>query len=263
MSDTPFYIHNLSSIAFQVGSFIMPWYWLVYLLGYFWVYLWMENFSKKGLITIGPQDIYRYMTLGFISMMLGARLTYIFLYNFRYYEADPKKIFYLWEGGMSFHGAVVGAVLGIFWIARRYKQSLIQVTDSIAMTVPFVLGLGRLANFMNGELAGRVTNVSWAVIFPKFYDMAPRHPSQLYQAATEGFLLFIIAFLFKSKLKRRGFHSSLFLIGYGSFRFLTEYFRMPDKQLGLYPLGLSMGQILCLIMIISGVSLYRLTKVKD
>jgi len=249
---TSHYVHDFSSIAFQIGDFIFPWYWLVYLLGYFWVFQCLEYFSKKALIDISARDIYVYMTRGFFSMLIGARLTYVLLYNFSYYQNDPIKVFYFWEGGMSFHGALIGVGLSVLLLARKRSQHFFSVIDPICVATPLVLGFGRLANFMNGELAGRTTDVAWAVIFPKFYDMSPRHPSQIYQALTEGFLLFAILWLLKNQLKFKGRLSAYFLIFYGIFRFGTEFFRQPDKQLGLLFLNLSMGQLLCSLMIILG-----------
>jgi phosphatidylglycerol:prolipoprotein diacylglycerol transferase len=257
---TNHYIHDFNSIAFHWGDIIFPWYWLVYLLGYFWVFQCLEYLSKKNLISLNQADIYLYMTRGFVGMLLGARLTYIFLYNFSYYLADPKKVYYLWEGGMSFHGAMLGVGLSILWISKKRKQSFFEVIDPICLAIPLVLGFGRLANFMNGELAGRVSDVPWAIIFPKFYDMTPRHPSQIYQALSEGFLLFAILWISRAKLKLRARVTSYFMIGYGLFRFATEYFRQPDKQLGLFFLELSMGQMLCFIMVLIGLWVWKYSR---
>ncbi len=253
---TNHYVHDLSPIAFSLGDLIFPWYWLVYLLGYFWVFQCLEYFSKKELITLSKKDIYFYMSRGFLGMLLGARLTYIFLYNFSYYRNNPIKVFYVWEGGMSFHGALLGAAIFFLYYSRLKKQNFFSITDPICVAVPLVLGFGRLANFMNGELAGRVSDVSWAVIFPKFYGIAPRHPSQIYQALCEGFLLFGLLWLAKKDLNIPGKISAYFLIFYGMFRFAIEFFREPDKQLGFISFGLSMGQLLCLGMILLGFLIY-------
>lgn len=246
------YIHDLDPIAFSFGFFVMPWYWLVYFLGYFFVLMSVESFSKKGLIQLDLILIHKFMTRGFVFMLLGARLTYILVYNFSYFFNDPKKVFYIWEGGMSFHGALLGVIGTTFFFSRKYKFSFFEFTDPIAVSAPLVLGFGRIANFINGELAGRVTTSKIGVIFPKFYDLNPRHPSQLYEAFFEGFLIFGILFITKKNLNIKGMQSSLFLILYGVFRFFIEFFRMPDKQLGLYFFELTMGQILCVLMVLVG-----------
>lgn len=188
-------------------------------------------------------------------MYLGSRLIYILFYNLDFFINNPSYIPKIWLGGMSFHGALLGVVLSILIVSKRKGHSFFLFADLLAVVTPFVLIFGRIANFINGELVGRVTTVPWAVIFPRF-GQSPRHPSQIYEALTEGLLTFIILWVLKSKMKTNpGLLSSLFLILYGGFRFLMEYFRMPDPQLGFILPGLSMGQILCLVMIISGSAL--------
>ena len=210
-----YYVHNLDSIAFEWGFFILPWYWLVYFLGYFFVFFMTERFSKKGLIKLSSYEIYYMMTRGFVVLLLGGRLGYVLFYNLNYYLKDPVKVFYLWEGGMSFHGALVALIFAAFFVGKKLGRSLFELSDPVATLVPLVLGFGRVANFINGELAGRVSDVPWAVIFPRLYDQSPRHPSQLYEAILEGFILFPVMLLTRKKLKNPGFQTLLFFLLYG------------------------------------------------
>ena len=190
-------------------------------------------------------------------MILGARVFYILAYNFQYFLDNPEESIRIWNGGMSFHGGMIGGVIALFAVSRFKGQQLLRITDLIATSIPLVLGFGRIANFINGELAGRPTNVPWAVIFPRYQDHIPRHPSQLYQAALEGFLLFAILYLSRSRLKQAGFQSALFLLGYGLLRLAAEFFRNPDPQIGFLFGGMTMGQLLCLGMIALGVVILR------
>jgi len=248
-----YYIHNLSPIAFEIGPFVVPWYWLVYFLGYIGTYLSLDYFVEKSLLKLSKKDIYDYMLWGSISLLLGGRLVYVFLYNFDYFLEDWRNVYRIWQGGMSFHGALLGVSLSVFIVSKIKKQLLFTVTDAAVYPLSLCLMFGRIANFINGELAGRPTDVFWAVIFPKFYDQQPRHPSQLYEAFLEGFVLFCILLLLRKKREINGFLSFSFLTLYGVFRFFIEFFRMPDHQLGLYFNFFSMGQILCSLMIMIGI----------
>ncbi len=173
-------------------------------------------------------------------------------YNFDLFIQDPTYLFKVWTGGMSFHGGLLGVITAMFWYAKRNGRTFFGVADFIAPLVPFGLGVGRLGNFMNGELWGRVTEVPWGIVFPGAGPLA-RHPSQLYQMALEGIALFLILNWFIKKPRPLGSVSGLFLAGYGTFRFLVEYVREPDAHLGLYGGFISMGQILSLPMIIGGI----------
>jgi phosphatidylglycerol:prolipoprotein diacylglycerol transferase len=191
---------------------------------------------------------------GILGTILGGRLGYVLFYKFGDYLAQPWKIFYVWEGGMSFHGGFLGVIFALWLYARSRRQDWLAITDFIAPLVPLGLGAGRLGNFINGELWGRPTDVAWAMVFPQV-DSVPRHPSQLYEFALEGLVLFALLWWFSAKPRPRGAVSGLFLIGYGVFRFAVEYTREPDRFLGLLALGFSMGQWLSLPMVAAGAAM--------
>ncbi len=188
---------------------------------------------------------------GFLGVILGGRVGYVLFYNFDLFLADPTYLFKIWTGGMSFHGGLIGVITAMIWFAHKTKRHFFTVADFVAPLIPFGLGVGRIGNFLNGELWGRVTDEPWAIIFPEA-GPEPRHPSQLYQFALEGVVLFIILNLFWRKNPPRGAISGMFLLFYGLFRFLVEFVRQPDSQLGLYFQEISMGQILSTPMIIAG-----------
>lgn len=251
-----YYVHNLSPMAIEWGWFILPWYWLSYILGFFIVYLGMMKSATNGRIQLSKKVIHDYLSIGFISLLLGGRLGYILIYNLNYYIKDPMKIFAVWEGGMSFHGALIGIGLFTYYQSRKLKIPFLRFTDAISVFAPIGIFFGRIANFINGELAGRVTDVAWAVIFPKFYNNEPRHPSQLYEAFLEGLVLFLILYFFgQKKLKSLGFCTRVFVSLYGVFRFIVEFFRNPDPQIGLYFNTFTLGQLLCALMIALGLIL--------
>jgi phosphatidylglycerol:prolipoprotein diacylglycerol transferase len=189
-----------------------------------------------------------------IGVVLGGRLGYVLFYKFSEYMSDPIRILYVWEGGMSFHGGFLGVIAAMLWYAHRSKRSWLEVTDFLAPLTPAGLGFGRIGNFINAELWGRPSDVPWAMIFPNV-DAQPRHPSQLYEAGLEGVVLFSILWIFARKPRPHGAVSGVFLLGYGTLRFLVEYTREPDNFLGLLSLGLSMGQWLSLPMIAAGIGL--------
>lgn len=244
--------HNINPLAIDSGWLVLPWYWLIYFLGFLWI-LWSTHYLREKLeVDLNAKDLSHYLQWGWLSMFLGARVVYILFYNLDFFLENPSYVPKIWLGGMSFHGALLGVVVSIWIVAKRKGQSFYLFSDLLAVVTPFVLIFGRIANFINGELVGRVTDVSWAIIFPRF-GTSPRHPSQLYEAFTEGLLTFIVLWLLRNKVKSHpGLTSSLFLILYGGFRFLVEYFRLPDPQLGTIVLGLSMGQLMCLSMILIG-----------
>ena len=186
--------------------------------------------------------------------IIGGRLGYVLFYKLAEYADAPWRAFYVWEGGMSFHGGFIGVVLAMVWYAWRHRQHWLAITDFIAPLVPIGLGAGRLGNFINAELWGRPAEVPWAMIFPSV-DGVPRHPSQLYEFALEGVVLFALLWWFSSKPRPRGAVSAAFLIGYGVFRFAVEFTREPDRYLGLLALGFSMGQWLSIPMVIAGIAL--------
>lgn len=242
---------------------MIPWYWLVYFGGYVWL-LWLVPWmAKKDYTRLSPRLASDYVILSFFTMMICSRLTYVLIYNPSYYLNDPLKVFYLWEGGMSFHGGLLGVWLSAWWMARKNYLRFCHFTDLAATTVAPLLFFGRLANFINGELAGRVSEVPWAMIFPRYGDGLPRHPSQLYEALLEGVLTGILMWMSRHRLYEVGYQSGKFLLLYGGSRFLVEFVRAPDAQLGLYLGLLTMGQILSGLMIIGGVILIYRSRLKE
>jgi len=240
--------------AIRIGSFAIHWYGLMYLMAF-------AQFLLLGRLRIrSPQyqalgwsykDLEDLLFAGVLGVVLGGRLGYTLFYQPDFYLTHPLNILKLWEGGMSFHGGLLGVILAMLWFAHRHKTTFFVVSDLVAPLVPFGLAFGRLGNFINGELWGRPTDLPWAMIFPQV-DSLPRHPSQIYQFLGEGILLGIILWIFSIKPRPLGQVSGLFLLGYGVCRFLAEFAREPDAFLGLLGLGLSMGQWLSLPMIFFG-----------
>jgi len=247
---------EFNPFAIDFGGFGIRWYALAYMVGLIagWLLLRREAKSPASPVTIAHIDsLLNYVLFGII---LGGRLGYILFYNSAYYAAHPTAIFRIWEGGMSFHGALLGIIIAVALMAHRHKVPFLAVTDRVALVVPIGLFFGRLSNFINGELYGRVTDVPWAMVFPHS-DGQPRHPSQLYEAGLEGLGLGIIMVIVwrRGWLYQHGRLSGILLAGYGLARSIIELAREPDAQIGLLLGGLSMGQLLSLPMIIAGVFL--------
>ena len=242
-------------VAFALGPLSVRWYGLTYLVGFAlcWFFGRHRIKSRPGGVWSAKDldDALFYIILGVI---LGGRVGYVLFYKFADFLAAPWKLFFVWEGGMSFHGGFLGVIVAMALFARSRRQHWLDTTDFIAPLVPLGLAAGRLGNFINAELWGRPADVPWAMIFPKVDDI-PRHPSQLYQFALEGMLLFALLWWFSAKPRPRGAVSAAFLIGYGVFRFMVEYTREPDSYLGLLALGLSMGQWLSAPMVLAGIAL--------
>jgi phosphatidylglycerol:prolipoprotein diacylglycerol transferase len=249
---------NINPDLISIGRIRIRWYGLMYALGFLASYFLISRQKRArqlGLQGAVLQNLIFYLALGLI---IGARLGYILLYqymNLGVYLRDPVEIIAVWHGGMSFHGGLVGALTSGILYCRWHHLPLWQVGDVVIVTAPIGLGLGRLGNFINGELYGRPSTVPWAMVFPMGGPL-PRHPSQLYEAALEGVLLFLILWKLKDRNFRPGAIVCFFLGGYGILRFVTEFFRQPDPQIGLFWGIVSMGQILCLSMIVGALILW-------
>ncbi len=245
---------NIDPIAFSIGPLAVRWYGLMYLAG-FAIGWWLGTRRiAKGQAPITRAQLDDLLFLIVLGVILGGRLGYVLFYKPSYYAAHPLEILAIWQGGMSFHGGLLGVTLALVVAARRHAVDWLRLTDFIAPLVPPGIAAGRLGNFINAELPGRVTGVPWGMVFPGAGD-APRHPSQLYQFALEGLVLFVLLWWFSSKPRPRGQVSALFLLGYGGLRFLAEFAREPDSFIGYLALGLTMGQWLCLAMIAAGAAL--------
>jgi phosphatidylglycerol:prolipoprotein diacylglycerol transferase len=243
-------------VAIHLGSFGVHWYGLMYLLG-FACFIWLGRKRLRVLHRPGWDDKFLddLLFYGVLGVVLGARLGEVLFYNPGYYFSHPAKIVAVWEGGMSFHGGFLGVLAATVLFARRRHVQWLALMDFVAPLVPPGLGAGRIGNFINGELWGRPTDLPWGMIFPQA-DNIPRHPSQLYEFALEGVALFILLWWYSKKPRPVGAVSGLFLVGYGSFRFLAEFTRNPDDGIfGYMTFGVSMGQWLSLPMILAGAAL--------
>ena len=254
------YIHNLNPVLINFGFFEIRWYSLAYIFGIligWWVAKKIIDFKIRNKIVFFDvnffDDLISYII---ISIILGGRIGYIVFYNFSYYFNNPIDIFKIWEGGMSFHGALLGVIIGTYFFSKKINVNTFFFLDIIAIVAPIGIFFGRMANFINGELYGKPSNFLFTVIFPKI-DMMPRHPSQIYEAFLEGIVLFsiLISLTFKKNI-RIGVCSSLFMILYGFFRILAEQFREPDIQIGYFFNLFSMGSALSFVMILSGVFIF-------
>ena len=277
------FVHpQFDPVAIQLGPLAVRWYGLMYLLAFIQIVILGKFRARQNLLTgWHPRDVDDMLFYGVFGTILGGRLGYVLFYKPFYYFEHPAEVLAIWQGGMSFHGGFLGVLIALWLFARNRNKRWLEVTDFVAPLVPLGLAAGRLGNFINGELWGRVTSATapWAVYFPQaaaedkawitafpqeaaarglaaIYErvgMLPRHPSQLYESALEGLVLFALLWFYARHRRPLGAVSGLFLIGYGSFRFLVEYAREPDSFLGLLAMGMSMGQWLSLPMIVIGV----------
>ncbi len=245
---------QIDPILIELGPLAIRWYGLMYLFGFMFA-LWLANKRAARPNSGWTKDqVSDLLFAGFLGVVIGGRIGYVLFYNFGMFLDDPIYLFKVWTGGMSFHGGLLGVITAMLWYGYKNGRTFFSIADFIAPLVPFGLGLGRLGNFMNGELWGRVSDAPWAMIFP-YGGPLPRHPSQLYEFALEGVVLFFILNWFIRRPRPLASVSGLFLFGYGSFRFIIEYFREPDAQLGLFGDFISMGQILSLPMVIGGLTM--------
>jgi len=239
-------------IAFQLGPVAVRWYGLMYLVAFVLFVVLGKVRARRNLLTgWHPRDVDDMLFYGVFGVILGGRLGYVLFYKPLHYLAHPLEILQVWSGGMSFHGGFLGVLVALWLFARSRDKRFLDVTDFVAPLVPLGLAAGRLGNFINGELVGRVTDVPWAMVFPQV-DGLPRHPSQLYQFGLEGVLLFMLLWWYAGRTRPMGAVSAMFLIGYGAFRFIAEYAREPDNFLGFLAGGFTMGQWLSLPMMAAG-----------
>ncbi|MBL8389167.1 MAG: prolipoprotein diacylglyceryl transferase [Hydrogenophaga sp.] len=255
---------QIDPVALQIGPLAIHWYGLTYLAAFgLFLLLARARLRHEPYVSIStprawqPRDVEDILFLGVMGVVIGGRVGYCLFYKPLYYLSHPLEVFAVWTGGMSFHGGLIGVLLAMVWYARTRQRPWLQVMDFIAPCVPTGLAAGRVGNFINGELWGRVADPSlpWAMVFRGAGDL-PRHPSQVYQFLMEGLLLFVLLWLYARRPRATGMVSGAFLFGYGVFRFLAEFFREPDAHLGLLSLGMSMGQWLCVPMIVGGFLLW-------
>ena len=256
---------KIDPVALQLGPVAVHWYGITYLVA-FGLFLLLANLrlkhepfrSVQGPGAWSRKDVEDMLFLGVLGVVIGGRIGYCLFYKPGYYLQHPLEIFFVWQGGMSFHGGLLGVIASQVWFARSRHKPFWQVMDFVAPCVPLGLGAGRVGNFINGELWGRAADPSlpWSMVFPQSGTSIPRHPSQVYELLLEGVLLFIVLWLYARRQRKEAQVAAVFLVGYGLARFTAEYFREPDSFLGILALNMSMGQWLCIPMILGGVLLW-------
>jgi phosphatidylglycerol:prolipoprotein diacylglycerol transferase len=242
---------TIDPVFLSIGPLQFRWYGLMYVVSFIATYFIIRSEAARKKLALTNDDIADLVFYGAMGVVLGGRTGYILFYNLGFYLENPLKLFAVWEGGMSFHGGFMGVVLAFWLFASRKNVPFLVLADIAALCAPVGLGLGRIGNFINGELYGRATNAPWGIIFPGS-DGVPRHPSQLYEAFLEGFVLFLIVRTLSRRSPATGIACWTFVAGYGLFRFLIEFFRQPDAQLGTFFGLFSMGQLLSLPMFLIG-----------
>ena len=247
---------NIDPVAISIGPLSIHWYALMYLAGFAAAWFIATRRARIDHYAIEQKHVEDLIFYSALGVVLGGRFGYVLFYNFDRFLAEPLWLLKVWEGGMSFHGGMLGVILAMVFYARRIGVKLGQLLDFVAPLVPIGLGFGRLGNFIGQELYGRPSDVPWAMVFASDPEGLPRHPSQLYQAGLEGILLFLIVFVFSRKPRPPWSVGGLFLIGYGCLRFFAEFFRQPDSHIGFDAFGwMTRGQLLCVPMIIIGIVL--------
>lgn len=256
---------QIDPVALQLGPLAIHWYGLTYLAAFaLFIVLGRLRLRHPAFSAIHGaarwklQDVEDILFMGVVGVVLGGRIGYCLFYKPAYYLSNPLEIFAVWQGGMSFHGGLLGVIVAMVWYARSRQRPWLEVADFVAPCVPTGLAAGRLGNFINGELWGRFSDPSlpWGMVFPSSGSALPRHPSQIYQFLLEGLLLFVLLWFYARQPRQRGQVAAAFLVGYGVLRFVAEYFREPDNYLGLLSFGLSMGQWLCVPMVLCGLGLW-------
>lgn len=248
---------EFDEFAIQFGNFGIRWYALAYIAGLLIGFYLLRREAKRPESQLNNAMIDSLLNYVLVGVIVGGRLGYVLFYNTSFYFSHPLDIFKIWQGGMSFHGGLLGVSLAMILLARRHNISVLAISDRVSMVLPVGLFFGRLANFINGELWGRVSDVPWAMVFPHS-DGAPRHPSQLYEASLEGLMLgFVMLFGYRRDwLAHQGRLTAILLFGYGASRYLVEFAREPDAHIGMLFGFLTMGQILCLPMLAGGLYLF-------
>lgn len=244
---------QIDPIIFQIGPLAIRWYGMMYLLGFGAAYLLINHLSRMRSLDLSKDGASDLLFYGVLGVVLGGRLGYVLFYNPGQYLSRPLEIFAVWQGGMSFHGGLLGVVVATVIFCRRRKLPILSIGDILVTSATIGLGLGRVGNFINGELWGRVSDLPWAMVFPGAGRL-PRHPSQLYEALLEGLVLFLVLYLLHRRKVAEGVPFFCFFIGYGLFRFMVEFVRQPDVHLGFLWGGATMGQLLSLPMIFFGLA---------
>jgi len=244
---------DINPVLFTLGPLAVRWYGLSYVMGFIIGGLIVRSLNKRWEIGLTDEDLLDVVLACVVGLVVGARLGYVLFYGAGRYWADPLSILAIWDAGMSFHGGLIGILLAGWWVARRKGIAVLRLYDMGAVGAPIGLFLGRLANFINGELWGRTTSVPWGMVFPAAPGELPRHPSQLYEALLEGLVLFAVLLVLSRRKRPDGFMIGVLLTLYGVFRIFVEFFREPDVQLGFIAGGFTMGQLLSLPMLVAGI----------
>lgn len=243
---------QIDPIALDLGKVQVHWYGLMYLIGFAGTWIIGKQKAQQAGSPVTPEAVEDLVYYGALGVVLGGRIGYVLFYKFSQFLGDPMMLFKIWQGGMSFHGGMLGVFVAMWLFAKKQRCTMFELTDFIAPMAPIGLFAGRIGNFINSELWGRVTDVPWAMVFPNGGSL-PRHPSQLYEAFFEGIVLFLILWLYTRKRRPVMSVTGLSILGYGIFRFFVEFFRMPDADLGFVALNwVSMGQVLSMPMILIG-----------